>query len=98
MKKSDIITTTFIAILGFVASFFVVQALVGDPDKTTITFKTIDVVSNEVADPSPDTFNSQALNPTVEVFVGDPSKKSDEATTDNNKSTENTSQNSQTGD
>lgn len=98
MKKSDIISAAFIAILGFVVSFFVVQAIVGDPDKATITFKTIDTVSNEVADPSPDTFNSQALNPTVEVFVGDPSKKTDETTTDNNNSTDNSSQNNQTGD
>ena len=84
MKKSDIITTIFIAIIGFVASFFIVQAIVGDPDKATVNVQTIDVVSNEVADPSTDTFNAQALNPTVEVYVGDTS-------------TQDQSQNDQTG-
>ena len=83
MKKSDIITTTFVAILGLVISFFVVRAAIGDPEQTTITFKNINVVQKDVATPSSDTFNSQALDPTVEVFVGDPNKK-DTTTTDTN--------------
>lgn len=74
MKKSDIVTITFVAILCMVVSFFVVRAIVGDPDQKTITFQDVEVIKRDVADPSDDTFNSQALDPTVEVFVGDPSK------------------------
>lgn len=83
MKKSDIVTVSFIAIIGFFVSFFLVQALVGDPDKETVEVKTIEVVSNEVAEPSSDTFNSQALNPTVEVFVGDNTKSEQNSNTEN---------------
>ena len=74
MKKSDIVTASFVAVIGIVISFFVVRAIVGDPDEQTVRFQSIEVVQKDVADPSDDTFNSQALNPTVEVFVGDTSK------------------------
>ncbi len=74
MKKSDIVTITFVAVLCMIASFFIVRAIVGDPDQKTITFQDIEVVQRDAAQPSTDTFNSQALDPTVEVFVGDTSK------------------------
>lgn len=95
MKKSDIITATFIAIIGFIASFLIVQFIVGNPDEQAIKVTTIDVVSKDIADPSSDTFNSEALNPTVEVFVGDKNKKTDETKTQD--SGNSTDQNKQTG-
>lgn len=80
MKKSDIVTASFVAVIGTIIAFFVVCAIVGDPDDQKITFKDIEVVQKTVEDPDPNTFNSQALNPTVEVYVGDTSKQQEDKT------------------
>ena len=93
MKKSDIITTSFVAVIGLVVSFFIVRAIVGNPDDQQIKVTTIEVVQGDVADPSTDTFNAQALNPTVEVYVGDTSKQNTDQ--DSSTQTEDTSNNSQ---
>ncbi|MCF0239955.1 MAG: hypothetical protein HUJ62_05910 [Streptococcus gallolyticus] len=82
-------------------AFFIMQAIVGNPDDVKVQFKSIDVISKDVAQPSSDTFNTQALNPTVEVFVGDTSKDQDKdkATSDNvtEENKEDTSKTDQTG-
>lgn len=71
MKKSDIATVIIIAIIGFLASFFGCKAILGNPDEKSVSFKTVNVIQKEVADPDPEVFNSEAINPTVEVFVGE---------------------------
>lgn len=70
MKKSDIISTVLIGIVGFIIAYFSVNAILGDPDKKTVSFKTMDVVSASLDEPDPEVFNRNALNPTVEVYVG----------------------------
>jgi len=70
LKQSDIISIAFIAILGIVASSFIVNWLLGDPDEATETFKTISVVDADLAEPDSEVFNSDAINPTIEVYVG----------------------------
>lgn len=72
MKQSDIITLILIASIGTVAAFFVCNAIMGDPDKASTKFKSIStVISKDLVDPDPEIFNSVAVNPTVEVYVGD---------------------------
>lgn len=72
MKQSDIITLILIASIGTVAAFFVCNSIMGDPDKATVKFKSVSsVISKDLTDPNPEIFNSVAVNPTVEVYVGD---------------------------
>jgi len=61
-----------IAGIGTLVAFFVCQSLMGDPNEASIKYrKPLTVISNELKMPDPEVFNSTAINPTVEVFVGD---------------------------
>ena len=71
MKQSDLLTVVVIAISGFLVSLLLCNMLLGDPDENSKSFKTINVISSEVAEPSSEVFNSKAINPTVEVYVGE---------------------------
>lgn len=72
MKQSDIFTLILVAGIGTLGAFFVCQMLLGDPSEAEVKFKTIStVVTSDLIDPDPEVFNSMAINPTVEVYVGD---------------------------
>lgn len=71
MKQSDIITIILVAISGTVVAFLSVNALLGDPNEKTAEVKTIDVIASELEVPDPEVFNEDAINPTIEVYVGE---------------------------
>ncbi len=72
MKQSDIFTLILIAGIGTIAAFFVCRTILGDPNEATTKFKTINrTISSELVQPDDEVFNSTAINPTVEVYVGD---------------------------
>ena len=70
MKQSDIISMILIAILGVGVAAWVCDALLGDPDEESVTFSTIEEIKSDLGTPDPDIFNANAINPTVEVYVG----------------------------
>ena len=70
MKQSDIFTIIIIASIGMVGAFFASNAILGNPDELTMKHKNISPISTEVVEPDPETFNRDAINPTVEVYVG----------------------------
>lgn len=70
MKQNDILTVAVIAISGFLVSLLLCNTVLGDPEENTKTFESIEPVSSEVAEPSAEVFNLKAVNPTVEVYVG----------------------------
>lgn len=70
MKQSDIITVVLIAVIGVIVSAFACNAILGDPDEASVSFKTIETIDGDLAQPDAEVFNTSALNPTVEVFVG----------------------------
>lgn len=72
MKQSDIFTLILIAGIGTLASYFLCNAILGNPDLAKTEFKALSsTISNSLAVPDPEIFNSLAINPTVEVYVGD---------------------------
>lgn len=71
MKQSDIITVVIIAVVGTLAAYFGVNAILGNPSDATFDFKTITPITAEIDEPDPEVFNRAAINPTVEVFVGE---------------------------
>lgn len=72
MKQSDIFSLILVASVGTMVAFFACRAIMGDPNSAQTTFTTINkVVSPSLAQPDPEVFNSTAINPTIEVFVGD---------------------------
>lgn len=68
--KNELVTAIGAAIMGVLIAFFVTNLFIGDIEDVTV--KTVEsTVSTEVAEPDPEIFNYKALNPTVEVYVGD---------------------------
>lgn len=68
--KTDLLTAIVIGIIGVVAGYFVTSSLMGEIPEVTV--KTVESsVNANLAEPDPEVFNYRALNPTVEVCVGD---------------------------
>ena len=68
--KTDLATSIGIAVAGIVIAYFVCNMFLGSIED--VTYKTIDgTVSTNLVEPSIEVFNYKALNPTVEVYVGD---------------------------
>ena len=68
--KKDLVTSIFLAIIGFLIAFIFCNVLITPPEKKPV--KVIETtVSADLTDPDAEVFNYRALNPTVEVYVGD---------------------------
>ena len=70
MKNTDIALVVMIALVTTVVSYFLGNALLGDPNEKVTTVNYMDVISADVGEPDEESFNVDALNPTVEVYVG----------------------------
>ena len=71
MRQSDIFTVIIVATVGTVVAAILCNVLLGDPNDKFVTFKTVSVIQPTLAQPYPEVFNLDAINPTVEVFVGE---------------------------
>lgn len=77
MKKSDIAMIILIASISMLVAYFVANAVIGDTKDEAVKVKTADPISTEIEEPETSVFNSDAINPTVEVIIGgDQSSKS----------------------
>lgn len=70
MKKSDIAMIVLIVSISVLISYFIAKSLVGDVSKRSVKVQTAEKITSDLADPDPKTFNSNAINPTVEVNIG----------------------------
>jgi len=75
MKKSDIAMIILIASISMLVAYFVAKAVIGDTQNQSVKVKTAEKISTEVTQPDPSVFNSNAINPTVEVIIGDQAQK-----------------------
>lgn len=71
MKKNDIAMIILIASVSAMVAYFIGRAVVGDPQSRSVQVKTIEPISTEVDKPDQSVFNKQAINPTVEINIGD---------------------------
>ena len=68
--KKDLVTSIGLAVICLTIAYFVSNMFIGPIEDKTV--KTIDSsVDTTLVDPSPEVFNYKALNPTVEVYIGD---------------------------
>ncbi|MCQ2570945.1 MAG: hypothetical protein MJ154_01710 [Candidatus Saccharibacteria bacterium] len=71
MKNTDIALIILVAAISVVASYLLGNAILGDPNDRVETLSYMDPISNSIEQPDIETFNATAaLNPTVEVYVG----------------------------
>lgn len=75
--KTDLISSIGIAIAGALIAYFVCNLFIPTIEDFTINEVTTKVDSG-LSDPNPEIFNYKALNPTVEVYVGDGSENNQE--------------------
>lgn len=69
MKKTDIAMIALIAITSVLIAFFVTRSLLGTSASEAVKVKTIEEISSTVEEPDPAIFNSEAINPAVEVQI-----------------------------
>ena len=70
MKKSDIAMIILIASISVLVAYFVAKAVVGDVQNESVKVKTTEAITTDVVQPDTSVFNSNAINPTVEVIIG----------------------------
>ena len=72
--KTDLASSIGVAIVGALVAYFLCNLLIVNPIKQAnaeVTVKTVDSsISTELSEPNAEVFNYKALNPTVEVYVG----------------------------
>lgn len=74
MKKSDIAMIILIASISMLMAYFIGKAVIGDVQNETVKVKTAEPITTDISKPDPSVFNSNAINPTVEVIIGDQSQ------------------------
>lgn len=77
MKRTDVAMIIFIASISVLLSYFVAKTLIGDVQNEAVTVKTVDAISETVAEPDTRIFNKSAVNPTVEVYIGGQGEQSE---------------------
>lgn len=70
MKKSDIAMIILIASVSMLVAYFVAKSVIGDVGNQSTKVKTAEKITTEVVQPDTSVFNSTAINPTVEVIIG----------------------------
>lgn len=71
MKNTDIAAVILIASVSMLVAYFVASAVIGSPGSESVKVKTVNKISANVEQPDGSVFNSDAINPTVEVIIGD---------------------------
>ena len=68
--KTDLASAIGVALAGLIIAYFVTNMFIGPIED--VSYKTVkSTVTSEVMEPNPEIFNYKALNPTVEVYVGE---------------------------
>ena len=68
--RKDLLISIVLAIVGTIVAYFVTNLVTPAIEKVSV--KTVDSsISTDIPDPNPELFNYRAINPTVEVYVGD---------------------------
>lgn len=71
MRKNDIAAIILIASISVAVAYFVADAVIGKPSSQSTKVRTATPISAEVQTPDKTIFNKDAINPTVEVVIGD---------------------------
>lgn len=71
MKKSDIALLVLIVSVSIAVSFFAGQAILGKSIAKPVQVETAEPISADIVEPSDKIFNSDAINPTVPIKIGD---------------------------
>lgn len=72
MKKSDIAMIVLIASMSVMIAFFVANSIPAlKTSDEGVKVKTAQKIESAINDPDPKVFNRDAINPTVQIVIGD---------------------------
>lgn len=71
MKRSDVAAIIVISSVSILGAYFVGDAVIGKPSNESAKVKTVEPITADVTKPDSSIFNKDAINPTVEVVIGD---------------------------
>jgi hypothetical protein len=69
MKKTDIAMIILIASVSILVAYFVGKSIFGSASMGSATVKTIVPISSNIEQPDPTIFNSNAINPSVQISI-----------------------------
>ncbi len=75
MKKNDIAIIVLIVSITLAISYFVIKALVGEPQNNIVQAEVVEPISSQLVQPSNAIFNKDAINPTVDIQIGNSSNQ-----------------------
>lgn len=94
--KSDLFTSIVVFIVGVIIAFITCNMLL--PSIEDFEIKTVNIDSNaSLSEPNPEIFNYRAINPTVEVYVGNSSEQDNQNSSDQNESGQNNLEENENG-
>ena len=70
MKSTDIALIILIAMVATIASYFIGNSILGDPNDKVEQITYVQTISGDVLEPSVEILNKYFINPTPEVYVG----------------------------
>ena len=71
MKSTDIAAIILIAAISVGGAYFIADAVIGKPQNESVKVRTATPISADIQQPDSEIFNKDAINPTVEVVIGD---------------------------
>lgn len=94
--KSDLFTSIVVFIVGIIIAFITCNMLL--PSIEDFVIKTVNIDSSaSLSEPNPEIFNYRAINPTVEVYVGNGSEQNSQNSSDQNESDQNNLEENENG-
>lgn len=75
MKKNDIALIVLIVSVSLVVTYFIAKAVVGEPQNQSAQAEVVEPISAELVQPQSKIFNKDAINPTVDIEIGDSSNQ-----------------------
>jgi len=69
MKRTDILLIVVIALFSVMLSYFALNSIIGPADFGSVKVPTVEAISSDILEPDPMIFNSDAINPAVEVTI-----------------------------
>lgn len=76
MKKSDYAILILIIGISLLVAYLLASSIFGDSSSQPVEIKTAQRITTQVEEPNPEIFNDQAINPSVEIKIGDSADKS----------------------
>lgn len=75
MKKNDIAVIILIVSVSLVVSYFIAKAIIGEPQSQSAKAEVVEAISAELTKPTSTIFNKDAINPTVNIEIGNSSNQ-----------------------